>query len=145
MSNALVYHSSPTWIASDYIEPRPSRVLDGEHAVFAAPHEFVSLVFAATWSDDDFEFGFHGDNWYLKEQYPNAFTNIFAGRAGYVYTLRADGFETDSRLGLSHNELINRNPVQIISRRLVVDIGREILRSSIRIIWFGEEKILSDD
>ena len=79
-----VYHGSPT-PGIEELQPRPSRVLRGESAVFATPDRDLALSFLAPWRDDDFQQGYVNGQPYMREQYPGAFDKIYKGKTSIPY------------------------------------------------------------
>lgn len=84
----IFYHGSNVLIpkSSDgfrYLEPRPSKVIDNESAVFATNNKDMAVIFIPFWKDNQIEFGIVNKKLYCIEQYPNAF-DIF-NKCGYIY------------------------------------------------------------
>lgn len=131
------YHGSSAEITDTYLKPRPSRVLDGEKAVFATNKRYISLMFIPKWSDSDIEFGFINDKPYAREIYPNAF-NILKNVSGYIYYLDSKGFKTDKRLGLQGAEFINKKKVKILESEYIKDAYKELKKSDIKFITFDD-------
>lgn len=94
---AVVYHGSTTGDLKQ-IEPRPSRVIDGERAVFATDRRDVAICFLVPWRDNDFRQGSHDGQLYMHEQVAGNFEKFFQGQAGYIYTLNGKTFHHDPRL-----------------------------------------------
>lgn len=130
IDDGVFYHGSPYKLNNgESLQIRPSAVIDNEKAVFATNRQSFAVVFAATWTDVDIEFGFdehEADIPYIKEQYPDAF-RVF-NVPGWIYTVEKGYFENDSRLGMQGYEFISRTNVPIISARYVKNIWLEILR-----------------
>lgn len=134
----LLFHSSPHKIKGRFLEPRPSGVIGGESAVFAANKKFVSLMFLAKWSDLDFDFGSTGGVWFAIEHYPGAFERVFKNRSGYVYSVKKAGFADDPRLGLRGVELIRKTPVEIEKTEFVPDVWAALQQTPIVFVTFLE-------
>jgi len=145
---AAHYHGSPVADITE-LEPRPSRVIDGEKAVFASPDRDVAISFAAPWRDEDIQQGSIDGQYYMREQYPNAFEKIFGGKKGYVYSVDG-GFETDPRL--TRFEAIARDKRKVLSKEEIPDLLEALKTSKFRLLRYGEELeksasavIVSDD
>lgn len=76
----FLFHSSLHKIEGGFLEPRPSGVISGESAVFAANKRFVSLMFLAKWTDLDLSFGSTGGIWFSVEQYPRRLRKNIQGQ-----------------------------------------------------------------
>ena len=103
-----LYHGSATPDIKQF-EPRTSRVLGGEKAVFGTPDRDLAISFGQPWHDEDFEQGYVNRKPYMREQYPGAFQKIYGGKPGTLYTLPSHGFAPDPRL--MQEERINRGAV----------------------------------
>ena len=65
------YHGSMFELnVGDFLEPRSSRVLNGEKAVFATLFSPISLLFIPKWGNDDIEQGAYLSIFYLYPTYP---------------------------------------------------------------------------
>ncbi len=135
---AFYFHSSPHKIEGGVLGPRPSGVINGESAVFAANKKFVSLMFLAKWSDLDLSFGSTGGIWFSIEQYPGAFEKIFKGKTGYVYSVKKEGFTGDPRLGLQGVEFIKKTPAKIEKTEYVPDVWVALQQTPIVFVTFVE-------
>lgn len=104
----FIYHGS----SKEYrvLSPRPSRVIDGESAVFATPSYISAVIFGSFWTDVHFEFGSVNGKKYLTERYPGAFDKLDC--TCYVHYLDAAMFCADSRLPPS--ELICPTEVPVL-------------------------------
>lgn len=131
-----LFHGSKNHI-DGHIEPRPSRVINNEFAVFATDDKALSAVFIPKWSDCDLSLGYSDGILYCMEMYPDAF-NLLKGVSGYIYTLSMDGFVTDERLGMKNHEFINVDKVPIIDTEQINDVYEYLLESHICLIKFNE-------
>jgi hypothetical protein len=113
-----LYHGSPQQLTQ--IDPRPSRVIGDESAVFASPHKEVAMSFLAPWTDEDFTQGNINGEFYMQENYPGAFEKKFKGRSGYLHQLAAEGFKSDPRL--TKYEQISDKAVTPISAEYIEDL-----------------------
>ena len=129
------YHGSSNEIDGDYIEPKLSKVIDDEEAVFATNEKYVALVFIPKWSDCDLEFGHYGDVPHMMEIYPGAFDKL-KNVSGYMYYLDPTNFESDSRLGMKKHEFISKQKEKIIKKEFVEDVWKELEKSEIKLITF---------
>lgn len=136
IKGASMYHASPHKL--DKLEPRPSRVLDGEAAVFATGAPETSLPFAAKWTDDDLQYGSVDGQMYMREGRPKAFDEIFGGKEGYLYEMPDTGFGSDPRL--TRFEQINKDAVQPTSSTPIKDVLKALLeQKKILIARHGEQ------
>lgn len=124
------YHGSKHKINNYYLEPRPSFVIDGEEAVFASDIKDIAITFIPKWSDDDFSLGHWNDEkrYNLIEIYPGAFEKKIAGTSGYLYSVSADDFYHDKRLGM-RNEFIAKNKQKILNTEYIPDVYNYLKKS----------------
>ena len=134
------YHGSSIDIDGEYLEPRPSRVLDGEKAVFATNNIYISLVFIPQWTDNDFDLTHYNDKWYLVEQYPGAFS-IFENKDGWIYSVDSTNFKSDDRLGMKRTEFISKKKVKIVKRVYIKDVLKILKKKSDIIFVTYDEKL----
>jgi hypothetical protein len=128
------YHGSSTEI-KDQLEPRPTRVLDGENAVFAANSMSAALMFIGKWNDEDIMFGTHDDVMMAIELRPGTFDKLRA--SGYIYYVDPAKFTSDPRLGMDQIEFISRDPVPIIKWEPITDAFECMkIRGEIKFITF---------
>lgn len=120
------YHGSPLGGLTQ-IDPKSSRVIDGEEAVFLSHDPDYALTFAAPWRDDDLEHGHVDGQFYMREKRPNAFEEIF-DRPGSVYQLgpKEDQIEHDPRL--TRTERIVRSAVPVALEKAYLNIWEELQR-----------------
>jgi len=93
--NAPLYHGSPQKLT--HLEPRPSRVLNNERAVFATPSRLMAILFSRPYKDEDIELGIVNDTAYMREARPKSFEQLLRGPS-YLHTLNPRGFYSDNRL-----------------------------------------------
>lgn len=121
---AQLYHGSSV-ADIDTLEPRPSRVLGNESAVFGTPDKGLAISNIAKWRDEDFEQGrVNSDPWYMKERYPGAIDKILKGTSGHLYTLPKEGFSWDPRL--MRSEAISREPVKPSNVEHIPDVYKAL-------------------
>lgn len=132
------YHGTDRTV--DVFEPRPSRVIDNELAVFATSSYADAVVFSAQWTDYDFVFGSVNGERFLIENYPDALEKL--NRNGYIHYLPPKSFTHDRRLGLS-NEYISRESVAALKCD-VVNIAKYLATSAIKVIKFTENLAKTD-
>lgn len=125
-----LYHGSQARIRK-WLEPKPSRVLKGESAVFATPVYELALAFIPKWSDDDFELGFINDELVWAEKRRHAFRDLVKGRSGYVHTVSSSDFQSDACLGMPRHEFIHRDRVRILETEHVTDVYQALKRHAI--------------
>ena len=116
-----MWHGSSTPI-NGALQPRPSRVLNNERAVFATNQRCIALTFAgAEWTDATMTLSRFGreEPWYLYENAPGVFDRVYGTRAsprgGYLYQVAEDGFTSDPRLGMQGTEFVKRAQVPIVA------------------------------
>ena len=131
INQSELYHGSSHLIKK--LEPRPSRVIEGEEAVFATNSKVLATVFIPKWTDCDFQLGVHNNLIYAVENYPNAFDLLKVKNerdvGGYLYTVSSDGFQSDKRLGMRDHEFINKNKVDIQRTEIIEDVYEYLLDS----------------
>jgi hypothetical protein len=117
------------------LEPRPSRALRGNSAVFATPSRDLALSYLAPWKDADFEQGHINGEPYMTEQYPGAFEKIYKGRSGSVYSVPEAGFSPRARL--MREERVNRKPVQPLSEEVIPDAWDALQKTRFKLNRYG--------
>jgi hypothetical protein len=134
------YHGSEKNITGTVLDPRPSRVIDNEKAVFATNTKALALLFIPKWSDNDFELTCYNNHIYFIENYPNAFDHIFSDKSGYIYQVDKQKFHSDDRLGMKNHEFISDSTVQIQKKEYIPDIVSILKQQTdIRIIKFDNK------
>jgi len=137
-SAKTLYHGSPVKLS--VLEPRSSKVIDGEKAVFATDEKWIAMAFIPRWTDDDINLGFHSDGKttvaYLAEMRENAF-DVFK-TSGYVYSVNSAGFIGDPRLGLRGHEFINKSTVKVKEAEHIVDIWTELRKHKVNFVRFTD-------
>lgn len=136
MNKNILYHGSSKLI-ENYLDPRPSNVLNKEEAVFATNDRILSLVFIPKWTDSDFSLGYYKDKLYMLELYPNAF-DLLKDKSGYIYEVNSEGFKKDDRLGMQKHEFINNNKVKILNTTYIEDVYKELIKMKMNMIEFNE-------
>lgn len=132
-----LYHGSSSEI-DEYLEPRPSKVIDGEKAVFATDNKSLALVFIPKSTDKELGIGtVHGVP-YVMEEFPGAFNLLKT--PGYIYTVSKNGFLTDKRLGMKNNEFISRNKVKIINKSSIKNVYNELLSPNSDILFISYDQ-----
>jgi len=117
MAAWMLYHGSPFNLGGGVLEPRASKLLGGEEAVYATNVYELAVLFVAKHTDADIDIGFHCGRLYVIENWPGAFERHLCGAAGYVYTLRGEAFGSDPRLGMPEHEFVCREPVPVCGGR----------------------------
>jgi hypothetical protein len=141
ISSDIVYlfHGTSKTIQGNYLIPKATQVLQGEEAVFATNRFDFAVLFAARWSDRDFEFGIINGNPYCMEMYPDAF-HILKETSAVVYLLQKEYFQSDERLGMKNHEFISKQNVPIDSFVKIPNIWDElVLKSNINLITFNQK------
>jgi hypothetical protein len=112
-----LFHGSEKKINDNQLLPRPSRLMDGQSVVFATNQRWIALVCICRSNDADLEFGFENGRPYIKELWAHAFAII--NKPGYIYTVMAEDFESDQRLGMVNHEFVAHSPVDIVVREYI--------------------------
>lgn len=142
MESNTYYHGSNTLI-NDWLEPRPSQVVDMEKVVYATNIKWLSLAFIPRASDADIEIGFINFKPYILEQYPGAF-ELF-NCSGYVYHVNRQCFQTDKRLGMFCHEFISHKFVPILYTEKINNVHDELKKHDVTMIGFKvKEEWLND-
>jgi hypothetical protein len=132
------YHGSQKLI-ENYLEPKPSKVLEGDEAVFATNTKWLALIFIAHTTDSDIEIGFIDNIPYIMEQYPEAF-NKFLNTGGYIYYVDPELFKSDTRLGMQQHEFISDNKVPIIKKEEIENIYKALKETEVNFISYEEKE-----
>lgn len=135
-----LFHGTNVPIEGDHLIPKPSYVLGGEEAVFATIRFDFAVLFAAKWTDRDFEFGTVDDGkCYCIEMYPNAF-DILKKSSGIVYSVDKECFGSDERLGMKDYEFISMQKVRVRSFVKIPNVWKQLCaESNINFITFDEK------
>lgn len=128
------YHGSSLLISE--LEPRPSRVIDNELAVFATNTRWLAAFFAA--GNNDIGCGFFNDAPYIIEESAGGFDRYLKNVQGYIYHVSPTNFHSDCRLGMKRHEFISRENVKIMSVEKIGDIYAELVAANIAIITFDD-------
>ncbi len=136
-NDGYYYHGSKEKLP--YLEPRPSRVIDNELAVFATNKLWLAIIFIAGATDYDIELGFINDKPYILEQNPGAFDKLLKGVSGYVYFLSKKNFRSDKRLGLQKHEFISRQKEKIIKTKYIPNLYDALKKSETNLITFDDK------
>lgn len=136
-----LYHGSTIDLDTnaDYIEPRSSKIIDLEEAVFAANQYWLALFFIAKSGDCDIESGFVNGRPYILEAYPGAYDKFLSGKSGYIYYLKPDNFHSDPRLGLQNYEFISFQKEKIYKKEYIEDIYAALKKTNLSIITFKDK------
>lgn len=136
----IMYHGSKHPVTAGAPEPRPSRVIDGESAVFATNSRWLALVFIAGATDDNIEIGVIGDNGkaipYIAEARPGAFELLKI--PGYIYTVSSRGFKSDPRLGMCRHEFIKRSAAKITHTERILSVWDALQQEDITLVPYRD-------
>ena len=111
-----------------------------EPVVFAARLPWMAVLFAAPWNDDSLEFGEKNNQYYLRERAPGAFKLLETN--GIVYTVSAEQFSSDPRLGMCGDEFIARQPVRILAEEQVECIYTRLCATPVlKMLRFEDDEI----
>lgn len=130
----VLYHGSVGEFS--VLSPSQSDVIDGESAVFATDQRWLALAFIPKYTDDDISLGFVNGVPYLKEMRDGAFNLLTI--AGFIYTVSAERFRSDPRLGLQQHEFICDVPVPVMKSEIVPNVYHELLASGLEMIEFSK-------
>lgn len=133
---ASLYHGSSHDVKT--LEPRASKVLEGEEAVFATDSKDLAVIFIPHWTDCDMDLGYYRGILYCSEQYPDAFEKL-KGIKGYIYTVDKNHFTSDPRLGMKKHEFICKESVPILSKEIIEDAYTYLTKSSICMITYDDK------
>lgn len=117
------YHGSSVLVEGK-LEPRPSKVIEGDSAVFATNDLSTALMFIGTWSDADISYGTYNGVHHAVELHPGAFDLL--KKPGYIYLLDPKYFKSDPRLGLQEKEFISCEEVPIVETVHIEDAFTEM-------------------
>jgi hypothetical protein len=136
--SAVLYHGSKHALTA--LDPRPSRVIGGESAVFATNTRWLALVFIANATDANIECGVIGDNGrsipYIAEARAGAFELLKI--PGHIYTVSARGFKSDPRLGMRRHEFIKRSSAKILHTETVKSVWDELRREPVTLVPYAD-------
>lgn len=145
LSSANLYHGSS--LRLNNVEPRPSRVINNEAAVFGTPNRELALSFMAPWTDADLSLGSTNNEPYvLEERYPGAFEKIYKGKSGFLHHLPSADFAEDPRL--MPTERIARKAVKPANVEEIKNLWDALQTSGIVLKRHGDKsnnKIATDD
>jgi len=145
MSLGVLFHGSPH-SGLEVLRPHASAVIGGESAVFGTNSLWLALVFAAAPSGSMLEFGFLNGRPYIAELEPRTLTCL--QKRGYIYTISAEGFRRDARLGMEHHEFINNSDVDVLECYECDNVLSDLRNrcSNVTLVYYGEqEKFLQDN
>lgn len=133
------FHGSKKDIQGEYLNPMPSKTIDGESAVYATTLKGFAIHFIAQAKDINIESGVYKGQPYVIEQYPGAFDTFYKGVSGYIYYVDPSGFQNDTRLGLQNYEYIQKSPVKILKKEYISDVYQALVNSGdIRVVSWKE-------
>ena len=145
LSSANLYHGSS--LRLNNVEPRPSRVINNEAAVFGTPNRELALSFMAPWTDADLSLGSTNNEPYvLEERYPGAFEKIYKGKSGFLHHLPSADFAEDPRL--MPTERIARKAVKPANIEEIKNLWDALQTSGIVLKRHGDKsnnKVANDD
>ncbi len=116
----------------DRLTPHPSRVIDGELAVFATNERWLALAFIPK---ADVGIGTINGVPFITENKEGAFADMKV--PGYIYSVSGKEFRQDIRLGMYKNEFITDDPVNIIHTEVIDDAFEALQREvSVHIVKY---------
>jgi hypothetical protein len=122
--NGVLLHGSPLKLTK--LAPRASLLLNNAEVVFATPSRWLALVFCAHTTSLDLDFGFANNTPYVAELRAGAFDLLKV--PGYIHTVSAIEFRSDSRLGMRHHEFVNPNTVPVSECEYIPDVYTDLAR-----------------
>jgi hypothetical protein len=131
-----LYHGSPIKLNGD-LNPRPSKVIDGEEAVFATNEKFLAVLFISKFNDNQIDLGSFSNKIVITEQYPGAFDECL-NASGYLYYVSPNGFHSDQRLGMKNHEFINENKVKILKTEYIDNVYEYLLDTDLYIVTYDD-------
>jgi hypothetical protein len=133
LTKKTLLHGSPTDV--ERLDPHPSKVVNGEKVVFATDERWLALMFVAPSEvTATLEFGYENGIPYIKELNEGDFKGLEA--AGYLYTVPANDFVSDSRLGMPWHEVICPHAVEIVVTEKIANARVELEKIS-ELKWIG--------
>lgn len=136
MKDKFYYHGSSHKVQT--LLPRPSKVIEGEEAVFATDSKDLAVVFIPKWNDCDLDLGYHHNILYVAEQYPGVFEKL-KGTSGYLYSVDSKQFKNDHRLGMQMHEFISKDPVNILKTEKIQDVYQYLEKSLMNMITYDQK------
>lgn len=133
----MLYHGSK-FLIKDYLEPRSSRVINNEKAVFATSSKSLALAFMGDSSDNEIELGVINGILYMVEKKPNVFSKYFDKKQGYLYTLSNKNFHSDQRLGMKKYEFVSDKKVKILKTKKINNVLDSLKKSKIKLIKYDK-------
>jgi hypothetical protein len=140
----MLYHGSKYNIREDYLEVKPTAIMNYEPKVFATPSLTFALQYTGRkWTNKDFEAGRINDgDLVMIEKRPGVFKKTFSGIGGWLYTVDVATFEPDSRLMSGSLEVVSDVPVLIKSKTYIPDAAKALLDSGLIVIPFSELNLI---
>lgn len=131
----VVYHGSPT-PGLQAIEPKPSRVLGGDSAVFGTLDADVAISFLVPWTDENFRQGSHDGQFYMQEMAPGNYETFFKGKEGYIYSMDSAAFKSDDRL--TRFEVIAKEAQPVLAVRHIPDALTALRQTKFTLYTHGQ-------
>lgn len=137
MPTIELYHGSPKFVKN--LKPHAHFLANNKPVVFASPLREIALASLQPWNDSVFEQGIVGeDPPYMIELQPNAFSDIYGGKGGYLYTLAPETFYHTKRL--TRFELISDVSPKILNVEIIEDALDALKNSNMQMIFFQESE-----
>ena len=134
----ILYHGSPKLFQA--LKPKAHYLANNKPVVFATPLREIALASLQPWNDGIFEQGIVGeDPPYMMELQPNAFKEVYEGKAGYLYSLDPRTFHHTNRL--TRFELISEMSPEILEIEFISDALEALQASSMQMITFEEAEM----
>lgn len=116
----ILYHGSTVELKEgDYLEPFESKLLNGDKAVFATNNIVCAMALAhkkmpeSYVFNDHIELGFKRNEFYIVNKDDKSLKSLYEDTKAFIYSVDANAFQTDSRLGMQHHEFISKERVRI--------------------------------
>ncbi|MHA2264768.1 MAG: pentapeptide repeat-containing protein, partial [Candidatus Thorarchaeota archaeon] len=134
----ILYHGSPKLFQT--LKPKAHYLANNKPVVFATPLREIALASLQPWNDGIFEQGIVGeDPPYMLELQPNAFKEVYEGKAGYLYSLDPRTFHRTNRL--TRFEQISEVSPEILEIEFIPDALEALQASSMQMITFDEAEM----
>ena len=133
----ILYHGSPKLF--QVLKPKTHYLANNKPVVFATHLREIALASLQPWNDGVFEQGIVGeDPPYMMGLQPNAFKDVYEGKAGYIYSLNPHTFYHTDRL--TRFEQVSEVPPEILRVEFVPDALEALQTSNTQMISFEDSE-----
>jgi hypothetical protein len=131
----VLFHGSPKKLA--LLKPARSLLIENAEVVFATPSRWLALVFCAHTTSRELDFGFVNGVPYIAELHEGAFSLLKTH--GYIHTVAAHAFHSDSRVGMRDHEFVSAHSVPVLEREYIEDIYTDLRRfDNLKMLTYAE-------